>query len=1314
MPSVVATALVSLGASATVATIASQLLVGVALTAITAAQAGGGPQAERYGLATQFAGQGDVTPQSIILGRTATAGMKMAPYYCYEFADPNPGPGRPVAEYFEDVGEGRLMTMVRSLSDVPVSGLVGLYVDGVYFDYEKNFVPDDSYWKITLDEDTLNDEQKPYKNRLWVNFYDGTQTEASPVLMGVAGSHPTRPWKETSVHKGGAYVAVTVRRDVDLYRNEPDLMFVVDGMKLLDPRDGVVKFTENPAIHLWHLYQSITFGVKNKYGLNYPRSALPDYEWFVAMNECDLLVPTGKEDGSVEPQFRTGYEIKVSQPDGGGQEPFDAIDAIRRSAAIQVTDTGGDVLIRTGAPTNPVAVITDDDILWSEAESLTPVRSVSDITNSIVATFPDSENKYATMQADTVVDLEAEVRDGGEFQTPLNARACPYRSQVSRLAEAFLKDAQRRRVHAIVLEARHLEKLKVYKTLMWASELHQYDNKVFEIQQRVIDPVSGQVGLLIREVEPSDWDSGDFVLADAPKNKRGKKYPDPRKLFNIDAVGVLSYNKNGTPKACGGLISWDPRGDRYKGVGVIVEIYRQGEETPFWTQGTPDGSVGSITVYEGHAANSNYMARARVAVPGRWEWTPFANYSTGAIALDESDFSKALQDRLTAAAKFAELQRTLALKAFVDADEAQERAKAVAVEANAAIEDARKEAEEARDIIRSEFEELDTIVTISIGTLDARVTQEIGVLQQENLSIAGRIDTVQAGVDEAKASIVQEALARATSDDAIALAAQTLTTRVAQAEASVTTEQLARSTADTALASQINTLTARVGDVEAVYESDQIVSASEFEALVSNVTSLSARIGTNESSIVSMQQVRTTGGTAFANLMTTLGVRANGTSAKVEQFNQTTVDQQGFATAFAGVTVTTQNGGVAGFKAVSFSNPDGTGGAVLDLLGSVVRAGTILSDRLIVGQGRNVLHDTDFMEGARFWEMTGNGNVHNQSQIEWRRPGDGGAGSSFSTMRLYQNGSLVAGIGQASALSPDPGHINKRLSRRVMPVRGGEYIMASARVRTVRCDGFLVIEWFDASGNFIGDASTPFPANNGSKDFNDPLDWVRAQFLRQVPSNARFAGFAIRSQGTTSGSDSAIYWWEPQLEASHGAASEPTPYSPRGTTLIGPNSIFVEKLSALTADMGTIQVLEANLGTANIIGTINLKDGAITAGSEFYNEAGVEITGDTWTTVATASLQTTGAPLEIFGGFEYYNENAIIYLRVTIDGTPTEKLNANGTSAAPFGPNYRSYGTVPEQVGAGNHTVRVQARFLDPNGSGFVRKRALTLKTNKK
>ena len=99
-----------------------------------------------------------------------------------------------------------------------------------------------------------------------------------------------------------------------------------------------------------------------------------------------------------------------------------------------------------------------------------------------------------------------------------------------------------------------------------------------------------------------------------------------------------------------------------------------------------------------------------------------------------------------------------------------------------------------------------------------------------------------------------------------------------------------------------------------------------------------------------------------------------GLKASVETHKSAIAELDDFASAFASVTVDTEGGGIAGFRAVSYENADGSGSSALELLGDqVVVPGSLTSRSLTVTDGSgNLIINGDFLSGDdRGWQYRG-------------------------------------------------------------------------------------------------------------------------------------------------------------------------------------------------------------------------------------------------------------------------------------------------------------------------------------------------------
>ena len=156
-------------------------------------------------------------PQSFIIGRYATAGSLV---WGEEWGE-------------DDNTPNAYLTLVIELSNLPVRGLHGLYIDGQPVTIE-NANPHSSYGKRITEVigGSSSEGRRNYDGYAWIKFYDGTQTTADSWLRSAFG---TGDWRLNSnfIGRGNAYAIVTVRvKNEGLWSGFPEFLFVVDGIEL--------------------------------------------------------------------------------------------------------------------------------------------------------------------------------------------------------------------------------------------------------------------------------------------------------------------------------------------------------------------------------------------------------------------------------------------------------------------------------------------------------------------------------------------------------------------------------------------------------------------------------------------------------------------------------------------------------------------------------------------------------------------------------------------------------------------------------------------------------------------------------------------------------------------------------------------------------------------------------------------------------------------------------------------------------------------------------------------------------------------------
>ncbi len=241
----------------------------------------------------------------------------------------------------------------------------------------------------------------------------------------------------------------------------------------------------------------------------------------------------------------------------------------------------------------------------------------------------------------------------------------------------------------------------------------------------------------------------------------------------------------------------------------------------------------------------------------------------------------------------------------------------------------------------------------------------------------------------------------------------------------------------------------------------------------SNINGVSATLTNNYYTSAKTDQ-------AISAAKNTLQSNINSVSAVVNEHASAVADLDGFASAYAGVTVQTNGGRIAGFRATSFVNPDGSGNGVLELLGDVVAPGTLSTNRLTVGLGQNLLSNTDFSDSLNGWvtyKTGGGGNVN-----LYRRPPGSWAGKYYPTLACHQNSNKTDGY---TDIRCHPKLVNGVHSKGA-PVEAGEWIEVSVKASSHRCRFELRIHFVNKDGNHAGWSNILASANHVLFIINEP------------------------------------------------------------------------------------------------------------------------------------------------------------------------------------------------------------------------------------
>jgi hypothetical protein len=552
---------------------------------------GGGSSAQR-GTTLQLAID-TAAPRQVIFGRAATAGSLV---------------------YWQTTGaDNALLQMVVALADHECEGLVGIWADGVERAWNAGTGVVDGY-----------------NGNLKVRFYAGTA--AQTVDTAVRDASDGR-WTNDETGVNVCYAVVEAQYDEASFPGGiPQLVFVIDGAKLYDPRfDDTVggdgdqrwadqstwEFSANVAVAIYNVLRGFKAGSKPLLGLNAPADAIRLSDFEAAANVCDEAVNLGA--GGTEPRYRCGLVVTLD-----GQPNREALDELISAMAGDVICAGGIYRIIAGVARSSVATITDADLIPREPLASEPRLSRNELTNAVTGTFSDPARSYNMVPLPPRTSGDDETADGGiRLAQSLDLAAVTSRTQAQRVMEIARKRARRQVRTRFTLRARWFG-LEPGDWITYTSDRRGYSSKVFEVDSVKRNPdLTSVVSLREMDAGFDDWSTGD-ELADDTTNDLLAAGPTLSAVSDLEVVPVIIEGDAGAQRP-GLQATWTPIADPTV-VAIRIE-YRKVGDTIALERRVEDPSTGQYTWAEGIQGGIDYEIRALpVTQPERAvDWTSWVD-----------------------------------------------------------------------------------------------------------------------------------------------------------------------------------------------------------------------------------------------------------------------------------------------------------------------------------------------------------------------------------------------------------------------------------------------------------------------------------------------------------------------------------------------------------------------------------------------------------------------------------------------------------------------------------------------------------------
>ena len=269
-------------------------------------------------------------------------------------------------------------------------------------------------------------------------------------------------------------------------------------------------------------------------------------------------------------------------------------------------------------------------------------------------------------------------------------------------------------------------------------------------------------------------------------------------------------------------------------------------------------------------------------------------------------------------------------------------------------------------------------------------------------------------------------------------------------------------------------------------------------------------------------------------------------------------------------------GGVGELEIASWDDASGSGSAITLSADYIFAKGVLQADKLSVGRGVNLLQNADFRQSFRNWSgPSGPGGSRAETEVLLRPAGLTYSGANFPVMQMKQTGNDQGGYADFLSVAED---VNGVQNFRHIPVKAGDWLMASSYLAVVACSVQIIVVFRKADGTLAGQTVSPMVTANAVGTSANPNDWPRHSLLVQAPANAEYAQLYFRKWPTSSGATSDVYIHAPMIEAAHEAVTVPSAWSSSATTLIDGNSIYTGTVTAEKMDVAELSAISATIG----------------------------------------------------------------------------------------------------------------------------------------
>lgn len=414
---------------------------------------------------------------------------------------------------------------------------------------------------------TVNYQYAGFNSFVRLGWHLGSPDQAADAeLISMLGA----AWTTAHRARGVAYlVCQFAYNDGALPSGIPTVTARIRGAKIYDPRDGVTRFTENPALMMRHVMLHPQFGKRT--GI----TAAEDARIIAAANACGT--PTDYGAGFLEPLYRSACVFPF------GTAARDALDDLSQAMGGEWAYAAGEFFVRAGVYQLPVMSLTEADLAVVQRSNdgsvsqspitISPHRARNEKFNTVAIRIWDAAANYietpiTPLRADSLV-----AADGAELSQEVTMPAVFYAAQAFHIAGVMLRDARDPLTVTLPFKMRAYP-LELFDGVTLTLARYGWVNKDFRILGRVFSP-DGLVQLTLKETTAAIFVPGIAFLPTGYAPNTGLPKPwdiHPPVITSINSgEGELVVQSDGTI-VNGVRVTWDPILDASILAGGTVEL----------------------------------------------------------------------------------------------------------------------------------------------------------------------------------------------------------------------------------------------------------------------------------------------------------------------------------------------------------------------------------------------------------------------------------------------------------------------------------------------------------------------------------------------------------------------------------------------------------------------------------------------------------------------------------------------------------------------------------------------------------------------